>query len=67
MDQVVNNNTMSEMEAQLHRLVKAVNDAIDAAAKEINKSTQEAFTEVRNKLDYVYNIILQRGPKSAFA
>ena len=67
MDQVVNNNTMLEMEAQLHRLVKAVNDAIDAAAKEIKKSTQEAFTEVRNKLDYVYNIILQRVPKSASA
>ena len=67
MDQVVNNNTMSEMEAQLHRLVKAVNDAIDAVSKEIKKSTQEAFTEVRNKLDYVYNIILQRVPKSASA
>ena len=67
MDQVVNNNTVSEMEAQLHRLVKAVNDVIDAAAKEIKKSTQEGFTEVRDKLDYVYNIILQRVPNSASA
>ena len=33
MDQVAHNNTVSTMEAQLHKLVKVVNDATDVAAK----------------------------------
>ena len=33
MDQVVHNNTASTMEAQLHKLVKAVNDVTDASTK----------------------------------
>ena len=67
MDQATNNNTVSAMEAKLHRLVKAVNDATDNTAKEMKKSTQEGFTEVRAKLDYVYNVILKEAPKIAIA
>ena len=63
-DHVVNNNTMSAMEAQLHRLVKDVTDTIDATAKEMNKSSQEGFFEVRAKLDYVYNFFLNRHQKA---
>ena len=59
MDQDAHNNTVSTMEAQLHKLVKAVNDAIDAAAKEMKKSTQEGFTKVITNLYFVYNIVLQ--------
>ena len=36
-DHVVNNNTMSAMEAQLHQLVKVVNYASDAVTKEMKK------------------------------
>ena len=60
MDQDVNNNTVSTMEAQLQQIVKDVNDATDATAKEMKKSTQEGFTEVRTKLESNYNVIFQR-------
>ena len=53
MEKGVSSSTMSAMEAQLNRLVKAVNDATDAAAKEMRKSTQDGFTEVSTKLDYL--------------
>ena len=64
MDQAVYNNTVSAMEAQLHWLVEAVNDATDAASKEMKKLEQEGFIEVRDKLDSVYNVILKRVPES---
>ena len=60
MHQDANNNTISTMEAQLHKIVKVVNDVTDAATKEMKKSAQEGFTEVTKKLDSVYNIILQK-------
>ena len=67
MDQVVNNNTVSSMEEQLHLLFKVANDVNDATTKEMKKSSQEGFVEVRTKLDYVYNIVLQRVPESTAA
>ena len=67
MHQDANNNTISTMEAQLHKIVKVVNDVTDAATKEMKKSAQEGFTEVTKKLDSVYNIILQRVLESAAA
>ena len=48
------------MEAQLQWLVKAVNDKTDVVSKEMKKSAYEGFMEVISKLDYVYNIVLQR-------
>ena len=52
------------MEAQLNRIFKAVNDANDVTVKEMKESTQEGFTEVRTKLDYVYDILSKRAPES---
>ena len=33
----------------------------------MKKSSQEGFTKVRTKLDFVYNIVFQRVPESATA
>ena len=40
-------------------------DKYDIVATAMRESTQEGFAEVRNKLDYVYNVVLQRAPESA--
>ena len=52
MDQAMNSSTRSAMEVQLNWLVKVVNDATDAAAKEMKKSAQEGFTEVKNQTKF---------------
>ena len=67
MNQAANKNTISTMETQLHKLVKVVNDATDVATKEMKKSTQEGFTEIRAKYDSVYNFIFKSAPKIAAA
>ena len=57
MNQAMINSIVSAMEVKLNRLVKVVNDVTDAAAKEMKKSTQEGFTEVRTKLESFYDIV----------
>ena len=64
MDQDLRSSTKSIMEVQLNWLVKAINDANNATKKEMNKSVQEGFTEVRTKLDSVYDIVSKRAPES---
>ena len=56
--------SMIGMEAQLDRLIKAIMNATDVVAKEIKKSTQDGFTEVRTKLDSLYDDVLKRAPES---
>ena len=45
----------------MNQLVKVVRDAIDTVSKEMNKSTQDGFTEVSTKLDSLYNVFLKRA------
>ena len=54
---------MLAMEAQLNRLIKAIKNEIDAEAKEMTKSAQVGFTQVRTKLDSLYDVVLKRAPE----
>ena len=64
MDQESRKSTISAMEVQLNQLVKSINDATNVDAKEMRKSMQEGFIEVRTKLDFVYEIVSKRAPES---
>ena len=55
---------MSTMEVRLNWLVKAINDATDATAKEMKKSSQEGFIKVRTKLGSVYVVVSKRAQES---
>ena len=38
-------------------------DSSDVVAKEMRRSAQEGFAEVRNKFDSIYNVVVGRGPE----
>ena len=46
-------------------LIKEVVDATYVATKEMMKSVQEQFTEVRTKLDSLYDVVLKRALEGA--
>ena len=51
------------MEDQLKRLIKAVTDSSEAAKQVIRESNQEGFAAVRDKLNYIYDVVSKRTPE----
>ena len=65
MGQAASSSTMSAMAELLNQIIKAFNDATDAAAKEMKKLAQDGFSEVRTKLDSLYDFFFKRAPEGA--
>ena len=65
MEQGASSSTTTTMEAQLNQLIKAVANVTDVVAKEMTKFAKEGFTEVRTKLDSIYDVVLKRALESA--
>ena len=55
----------SVLEAQFQWIIKVITDRYDIEETVMRRSTQEGFVEVRNKLDYFYNDVLQKAPEGA--
>ena len=59
MEQGACSRTTSTMEVQLNQLIKEVENATDAAIKEMTKSTQVGFMKLRTKIDSLYHVVLK--------